>query len=142
MVFTQKDRFIDEISPAGGSSASKYVSRELLLNAPANTLKVMFDGCRLGESKIELYYKTHAKQDDDVFYQKPWIKMEYSLENNGLLTYVTPEANTSKYSFSAYEANALQIKPFVIAQVKIVLKGNDPALYPKVKNLRIVALEE
>ena len=142
MIFTQKDRFIDEISPAGGSSASKYVSRELLLNAPANTLKVMFDGCRLGDSKIELYYKTHAKQDDDVFFQKPWIKMEYSLENNGLLTYTAPDANTSKYSFSAYEANTLQSRPFVIAQVKVVLKGNDPALYPKIKNLRIIALEE
>ena len=139
---TQLDRFIDEIAPVGGSCASKYVSRVLRTTSPSNSLKVMFDGCRPEYANIDLYYKTSSELSSSSFSTKNWTKLEYSVEDNGQLRYVTPNESSSGDSFSEYEANAIQIEPFTLAQVKIVLRGGSAPLYPKVKNLRIIALEE
>lgn len=139
---TQLDRFIDEIAPTGGSCASKYVSKTMKIVNSANTLKILFDGCRPEYSYIDLYYKTGNSSDAVSLDSKNWIKVDYSVEENGKLRYSVPDNNPTSESFSAYEANVLQIQPFTLAKVKIVLRGGSAPLYPKVKNLRILALEE
>lgn len=138
----QMDRFTDEIAPMYGSNSSKYVSRKLVLAQPANTLKIMFDGCRPKNCEIELYYKTAAATDTEPFDLKNWTKLEYSIEENGVLTFATPAANENLNSFSSYEANVMGAEPFTIAQTKVVLRGENPANYCKIKNFRVLALEE
>jgi hypothetical protein len=139
---TQLNNFIDEIAPEGGSCASKYVSRVMNITQAANCLKVKFDGCRPPHANIDVYYKIGSQTDDVTFAKKNWTKMEYSIETNGVLEYTTPTENSTSSSFSAYEANALRIQPFTMAQVKIVLRGGHTPLYPKIKNLSIIAVEE
>jgi len=139
---SQLEKFIDEVAPTGGSVSAKYISRTMRLQNSANCLKVMFDGCRPEFSNIDLYYRTAAQTDSEKIGFKNWNKLEYSIEKNGTLEYVVPETNASHSSFSAYEANALQITPFTLAQVKIIMRGGKASLYPKIKNLRIIALEE
>lgn len=139
---SQLNNFIDEIAPMGGSVASKYVTKTMRLNKSANTLRVMFDGCRPRHANIDLYYKVGGASDADTFESKNWTKLEYTVENNGVLESAVPETNSNLLSFSAYEANALQLPPFTMAKVKIVLRGGHTTLYPKVKNLRLIALEE
>lgn len=139
---SQLEKFIDEIAPTGGSANAKYISRTMKIQNPANCLKVMFDGCRPEFSNIDLYYRTASQTESEKIGSKNWKKLEYSLEKNGSLEYITPETNSNHNSFSAYEANALQIDPFTLAQVKIVMRGGKAVLYPKIKNLRIIALEE
>jgi Domain of unknown function (DUF4815) len=139
---TQKNQYIDEIAPAFGSCAAKYVMRELKLAKPANTLKIIFDGCRTLGSYIDVYYKIASTDDQDSIDSLTWTKLEYSVEESGNLTYIEPEPNPNSLSFSEYEANALNLKPFLTAKVKIVLRGKNPASYPKVKNFRIIALED
>ena len=138
----QMDRFIDETAPMYGSVSSKYVSRKLVLAQPANTLKIMFDGCRPKNCEIDLYYKTVSDSSTEVFELKNWTKLEYSVEENGTLTFAVPPTNENLSSFSAYEANAVGLEPFKIAQAKVVLKGENPANYCKIKNFRLLALEE
>ena len=142
VVIKQLDNFIDEIAPMGGSVNSKYICKVMKINKPANCLKVMFDGCRPNNSEIELYYRTGSQSDTKPLNAKNWTKLNYSVENNGTLEYVQPDTNPNHSSFNAYEANALQISPFNMAQVKIVFKGGESVLYPKIKGLRILALEE
>lgn len=142
ITFTVLNQYVDDISPNGTSTASKYISKELVLANPANTLKIMFDGCRPLGSDIDLYYRTTHNDDPNNPDARTWKKLAYSIENNGVLEYATPDNDPNHYSLRAYEANALQIRPFMSAQVKIVLRGGDCAAYPKVKNLRILALEE
>lgn len=139
---TQLDRFIDEIAPTGGSVASKYVSKIMRINNPANSLRIMFDGCRPEYSHIDLYYKTGSQTDVVGFSNKNWTKAEYCVEENGQVRFVEPGNNPTLESFSEYESNLNQIEPFTIAQIKIVLRGGSAPLYPKIRNLRILALEE
>ena len=141
-VIKQLNNFIDEIAPMGGSVASKYVGKTMKLKESANTLRVMFDGCRPKNSKIELYYKVGSDSEQAPLDSKNWTKLEYSVETNGVLEEVTPEENPTQLSFSSYEANALQLPPFTLAKIKIVLRGGHTPLYPKMKNLRIIALED
>jgi hypothetical protein len=139
---TQLNQFIHDIGIAMTSSASKYISREMVLANPANTMKVLFDGCRPPGAEIDLYYKTLSRDENIDIFEKPWTKLEYSVENNSILTFATPPNNANHKSFSSYEANALNLQPFVTLQVKVVLRGADAAMYPKIRNLRILALEE
>lgn len=142
ITFTLNNQYVDDISSSNTSSASKYISKEVVLANAANTLKVMFDGCRPIGSDIDLYYRTTEKDTPNNPDSRTWKKLHYSIENNGALQYATPENDANHDTLHSYEANALQIKPFMAAQVKIVLRGGDCAAYPKVKNLRILALEE
>lgn len=146
VVISQRDNYVDEIAAENSSAlpsvASKYICKPLVLGKPANTLKVMFDGCRPTGCELDLYYKTSTQNNSTPLRSLSWTKLEYSVESNGALTFATPAENASLESFSAYEANALQLSPFTIAQVKIVLRGENPALYPKIRNLRVLALEE
>jgi hypothetical protein len=105
-------------------------------------VKVLFDGCRPPGAEIDLYYKTLSRDENFDIFEKPWTKLEYSVENNSVLTFATPPNNANHKSFSSYEANALNLQPFVTLQVKVVLRGSDAAMYPKIRNLRILALEE
>ena len=142
ITITQLDRYIDEIAPMGGSCAYKYVSNAMQVTSPANTLKVIFDGCKPEYSHIDLYYKTGTQTEADSFGTKNWTKLEYSIEKNGQLTYQEPDNNPNLDSFSEYEANVIQTTPFTICQIKVVLRGGSAPLYPKIRNLRILALEE
>lgn len=134
MVFTLKDKYVDDIATGGTSTSVKYISKQLSLANAANTMKILFDGCRPDGSSIDLYYITENNNT--------WTKLEYSIEDNGNLRAAVPPTSPNHFTFAAYEANAIQIKPFKTAQVKIVLRGGDCVAYPIVKNLRVIALEE
>lgn len=138
----QLEQFIHDIGISLTSSASKYISREMILANAANTVKVMFDGCRPPGAEIDLYYKTSTTDTSIDLFEKPWTKLEYSVENNSTLTFAKPPNNTDHDSFSSYEANALDLQPFMTLQIKVVLRGEDASKYPKIRNLRIMALEE
>lgn len=141
ITLTLLNEFVDDIATSGTSSAAKYISKELVLANPANTLKIMFDGCRPEGSEIDLYYITEDKNPSSRV-SNIWKKLDYSIEDAGVLRLSKPPNDPNHDSLHAYEANAVMINPFISAQVKIVLRGGDCARYPKVKNLRIIALEE
>lgn len=138
----QKDRFIDEIAPAGGSCSAKYVSKKLTVTRPSNSLKIMFDGSRHESCEFELYYKLEpvnsTKDIDDI----NWVRGEFNLDVEGVLTPMTPEPNDSTLKFSAYECTLNNLPSFVGAQVKVVMRGGNPARTPKLMNFRMIILDE
>jgi hypothetical protein len=138
----QKDRYIDEIAPSGGSCSAKYVSKALSLAQPANTLKVMFDCNRHESNQVDLYYKLSLVDDTTRLDDTNWSLAEYNLEENGGLQPATPLPNDDPEEFSGYEANLLDLPAFNAAQIKIVMRGGNPARVPRIKNLRVIALDE
>lgn len=141
LTMISKTGFVDDISTSGTSTMAKYICKDMILLNPANTLKIMFDGCRPVGSDIELYYMT-TEQNVNISRSPIWTKLEFSTEQSGIVVPSIPENDADHNSFRGYEANAIGIKPFISAKVKIVLRGGDCAKYPKVRNLRILALEE
>lgn len=139
---TQKDRYVDEIAPSGGSCASKYVSKKLSLARASNTLKIMFDAYRHESNQIDLYYRLDLVDDTTPSNFINWTLAEYNLDVDGNLIPMTPEADDEIDSLSSYEANLIDLPDFTSAQVKIVMRGGNPAKSPIIKNLRLIALEE
>ena len=141
-VIVQKDRFVDEIAPSGGSCSAKYVCKKLVVNRPSNSLKVMFDANRHSSCELELYYKLEPVNSTKSIDEINWVKADFNLDVNGTLQNITPNANEYEHSYSAYEATLNSLPSFTGAQVKIVMKGGNPARSPKVKNFRMIILDE
>lgn len=138
----QKDRYVDEIAPYGGSCASKYVSRKLVLSQPANSLKILFDANRDETCTIDVYYKLDLLDEPTNLDDINWILAEYNIDNGGELIPVVPEPNSDPSEFTAYECNLLDLPLFDGVQIKVVMRGGNPAKPPRIKNMKIIALEE
>lgn len=141
VTIVQKDRFIDEIAPFGGSCSAKYVSKQLVVPRPSNALKVMFDAHRDPSCRLELYYRLQSNENEDLD-NKNWTYSPFNLDTNGAIQETVPAPNEGRRSFSAYESNLIELPSFVSAQVKIVMRGGNPAKSPLIKNFRMIALDE
>ena len=142
IIVTQKDRFIDEISPNAGSAGAKYVSKTLTVTRPSNALKVMFDASRDETCEIELYYKLQLENTTDSLDTVNWTKAEFNVDVNGELIPLTPAPNLSTGSFSEYSSTLSGLPSFVAAQTKIVMLGGNPARAPRIINFRMIVLDE
>ena len=138
----QKDRFIDEIAPMGGSVASKYVSKKLSIPRPSNSLKIQFDAHRDESIILELYYKIEPSNSSVDIDSINWIKQEFNLEIDGTLQNITPKPNDGEQYYSTYQADILNLTPFVGAVAKIVMRGGNPGRVPLIKNFTLVALDD
>lgn len=142
ITITLKDKFIDEISPLGGSCASKYVTKSLVLSRQSTALKVMFDAHRPDTSKIELYYKIQPIDDTTPIDDNSYVYAPFNLDINGILTEITPKANDDDMQISAYESTINGLTPFQSVAIKLVMRGTNSARVPRIKNLKVIAIDE
>lgn len=142
VTFTQKDRFIDEIAPEGGSCGSKYVSKKLAVSRASNGLKITFDASRHESCDIEVYYKIELANANQNWDDVNWTKAEFTTDFGGVLVASTPAPNESSSSFSEYEVTVNALPAFTAAQAKIVMRGGNPARSPRIKNFRMIVLDE
>jgi len=142
ITITQKDRFVDEISPDAGSCGSKYISKKLVVSRPSNALKIMFEGSRDETCAIELYYKLELVNASTPFESTIWTKATFNTEVNGAYVDATPGPNLSNLDFSDYECTLGGLPAFTGAQAKIVMRGGNPARAVRVKNFRMLILDE
>lgn len=138
----QKDRYIDEIAPNSGSVAAKYLSKVLTLANASNALKIMFDAYRHSSNTIDLYYRIKNIEDPTDITNTNWTLTEFNLDKNGELVTTIPSPNDSVDELSAYEANIQGLPSFSAVQIKIVMRGGNPARIPRIKKLVVIALEE
>jgi hypothetical protein len=142
LTLTQKDRFIDELAPLGGSASAKYVMRRFTLARPSNALRISFSAYRDIDSEIEVYYKLLREDENRPFDEIPYQRAEFNAEVNGTIVASAPLANTSPDQFSVYESNINQLPAFIAVAVKLVMKGGNPAKPPRIKDLQVIAIDE
>lgn len=140
VTITQLDRYVDEVGYEGNSCATRYITKALNLDNPSNALKLSFDAIRNEYSFVDLYYRIELTNDSEDISQKSWTKAEYNILVDGVLTPKAPEPSDTVYR--AYESTINSLPQFVKCQVKVVMRGGNPAKPPKIKNVRIIALDE
>jgi hypothetical protein len=126
-----KSRFINEISPLGGSSMSACITRPMNLAVPATGLKLTFDANVPHDTDIEIFYKTTSNVYAKSMAQTNWNKLPAVSEfvkTSSLITY-------KEYDFEIYDREA-----FDSVQIKIVPRSNVEYSSPKIKNLRLIAV--
>lgn len=128
--------------------ASVYVSQDVFLRQPSTSLKLIIAAYRHESSDFRVAYKLIRKDSTSVeqtFELFPGFK---NLTSSG--TVIDPTKNdgrpdtfvppNSDGEFSEYIFTANDLDEFVGYSIKIMMNGTNQAYYPKIKDLRTIAL--
>lgn len=125
-----RPRYISDEAASGSSTRSNYVTRKIELATPATGLLVRFAVSKPAGSDIEVYYKLQNGNEAAGFDSK-----EYTQVSLGTIT------NTVDGQFVDIEKFVDSLSSFNAFVLKFVLRSSSIAAYPKIKDLRIIALE-
>jgi hypothetical protein len=134
--------YMPETHPTLGSSPSKHTTKPVMLDQPANGIRVISDIHRPPSSSIELYYRTVADTDDDI-YEESWTLA--TLENNppanqfSAETYDVDELVYHEYSYLIGGEDGT-LPDFTKFQLKIVMKSTNTSEIPTIKSIRAIAV--
>ena len=131
--------FVPESHPTLGTTPSKHITRIVQLGQAANGLKVLLDMYKPPAADFDLYYRTGADADIDL-YEKNWIR---ATPDNS-----PPDAlwvnNDDEIAFTEYRyligGTEGTLDDFVTFQVKIVFKTTNTCQAPVLNSIRAIAL--
>ena len=125
-----RPKYISDEAASGSSTRANYVTRKIDLATPATGLLIRFAVSKPAGSDIEVYYKLQSGNEAAGFASKEYTQVSLSAITN---TVDGQFIDVEKFIDSLSSFNA-----FVL---KFVLKSSSIAAYPKIKDLRIIALE-
>lgn len=125
---TQRQGFIDEISPSSGSAEAKYLTKPVELANISSSLVVIYSANIPQEAEIDLYYRAIVKNSVKKLSEYVWTKVPTSYIKN---------ANVNDFIEQQY---SIDIGSFNTYQVKLVMRSIDQADVPRIKDLRVIAL--
>lgn len=132
---------IPETAPLGGSALAKYVTRRVTLadGFDATGLRVIMDVNRPAGTDIKVYYKIISSEEtddfDDIYYQELPL-LPKPKQFTGSDDFII---NEYKKDAVSYVSNGTYYNTFKTFAIKVVMYSNNPAIVPKIKNLRVVA---
>jgi hypothetical protein len=125
--------YVDETSAAGGSAASKHITRIVTLIEPAVGLKIIIAANRPNGADFQMYYRA-AEDGIDITTQ------DYTL----LPTLSNNPFDDNPFTFREYQylagGDGGQLPEFTKFQLKIVMRAVDRSKPPIFKDLRVIAL--
>ena len=125
--------FVDETAKIGGSSASKHLTREVVLEEAAVGLKILIDANRPTSTDFQVYVRTC--DIDESIVEKDFVLIPQEAE-------ITADDNPNifrqyDYLYGGLGGDVLDFKKY---QIKIVLRSTNQAFSPVLDNLRVIAL--
>ena len=123
------NNFVDEITPVGSSTQSKYVSKEVNLAIQSTTLRIKLAARIPTEAEVDVYYKIGTGAT--VFKTTNWT---YLASDNAI-----PKAAIGSETFTDIDFTASNLPLFTKVSIKIVMKSTNTAAVPRIKDLRIIA---
>ena len=130
IVVTNSSAFIAEEAAEGGSAYSKYITRQVDFINPSTSIKFLLDVAKPTNADVEFYYKTKVAGDNTNFKD-----IEYTKVSNVTI------ATSLGGEFYEVSKQVDNIAAFNSLMFKIVFLSSDEAQIPRIKNLRIIALE-
>lgn len=131
-----------------GEQKARYITRrvELADGFDASDIKVYFTACRPPGTNVDVYCKVLASGDAEAFNNKPWQRMrikenQASVYSRSAKTFHEYEYRTASNSAS-YTTNSVRYDRFHTFAIKVVLRSEDTAVVPRLRNLRAIALDE
>ena len=136
--------YVDETT-FNSSSASKYITKEVSLDSPATSLDCKLTANLFNNENVKVLFKIRPDGSSDNFTDIGW---QY-FNGTGLSDFnssITPEQGKSlspsvedMNSYLEYVYTANNLKPFSAFAIKIVFAGSNPALAPRIEDLRVIA---
>ena len=130
--------YTPESHPTLGTSASKHITGPIVLEEPANGVKLLLDVYKPQNASFDVYYRSTTSVDQDI-YEQEW---DYQiLENsppNSPLAYGTDRV-FNEYSYLIGGKNG-DLDDFSQFQIKIVFRSSNSSEIPILKSIRAIAL--
>lgn len=138
-----------ESFPAGGAASSKYITRRVTLQNPADYLKVYLTAVKQSGTDIKVYYKVKATADTDSFSNKSWVEMQkeypgdniFSTNTNDFKEFVFRPDSINYPETISYIHNGTQHMSFDEFAIKIVFLSTDSTIIPRIADFRAIALD-
>ena len=134
-------------------TACQYISKEIKLENPATSLKVIFDAHVNDYSDVRVLYAISNKDGfDPIFVPFPGYK---NLNSRGQIIDIAnnsgePDSFVSKTPTYGFDSGSIEFKEhtfsidelpsFKVYRVKILLTGTNQTYVPRARNLRVIAL--
>ena len=126
------DDFIDEETDQGGSAASVYVTKAVVLNNPSTALRLNFLGNIPNGSDVKVFYKISRSDENVPFDQIIYQEALYDKD---------VQNSMQKNEFKEYQLTIDKLPAFSTVAVKLVLLSNDSTKIPRVKDFAVIALD-
>ena len=148
--------YAGEDGKSGGNAIDKYISQVITLadGQDAEDLNVYLTAYRPPGTDVKVYVKLLHSDDGEPFSEKYWIEMPkdgtgdamYSslVDRNNFREYIyklPSSIMTGQYGQVQYSSNGINYTGYKYFAVKILLLGDNSAVYPRVADLRCVALQ-
>ena len=131
LTITVRNTFIDEISPNGSSTQSKYVTKKISLSSPATTLKIRVSVNSPTASNMAVYYKTSP-----VGSKNAYSTINYTLVSPDALF---PKVQYGDNTFKDVDYTITGLTPYDAFTVKLVFTSTNSSEVTRAKDLRIIA---
>jgi hypothetical protein len=118
-----------ELLPKGGKHSS-YITKKVVLETAATSVKVLFDAIRNPSNEIKVFIKIKGDSNPSSFDDMNYVEIP-------AVSY--PVSSTST-QFRAFDYEIKSLREFKEFSVKVVLIGNDQSSVPFVRNFRSIAL--
>ncbi len=126
-----RELFLDDISPIGSSTVSKYVTRPVKLKLSSTFARIKFAANIPNGSDVQLYYKTSVGD------QSVLSTTKYSLATPSGNGFTKVELGDETFYDVDYDLE--NMTPFDNIVVKIVMKSTNSCAVPRIRDLRVIA---
>jgi len=113
-------------------AAARYITKPVELVNPANEIRLFFDANRPPGTSIDVFYKVRPSGDGTTLENQVWEEL-------------TPDfgvpTNENFDSFNEYSFTKNFAEDFIVYAVKIVLRSNNEARVPRVRDLRVITVK-
>ncbi|MCX8008241.1 MAG: DUF4815 domain-containing protein [Patescibacteria group bacterium] len=127
---------VSETGAVGGNCFARYITKKMVLEDSSTYLRVFFDLYRPVGTNVKVFYRSVDETDQSPIESKTWIELN-SLSN---LTNIFSNRPNDFFEV-AWSPSTVNINPFVELQIKIVLLSDNTSRIPKIKRLRVLALD-
>jgi hypothetical protein len=124
-------RYLDEITPMGSTSVSKYVSRPLQFVNISTGFKLFFTYNQPYNTNIDFYYRTSNSGVEGVIHKK----LKYTKIDN-----IGTKSSNNKNGFFEGAVTVTGADDYDVISVKIVFNSGDSNKTPRLRDFRIVAV--
>jgi hypothetical protein len=137
-----------EFDSSGGPCDARYITKPITLadGFDSGDLRVFLSANKMGNSEVHVFYKILSESDGTDIKDRPYQKMVCA---NPTTTPSKIDTEFREYEYRpSLEVNqvtytsddGVTYDTFKTFAIKILMISNDPAIVPKVKDLRIIAL--
>lgn len=124
-------RYLDEITPVGSTSSSKYVSRPLQFVNISTGFKLFFTYNQPYNTSIDFYYRTSNSGVEGVIHKE----LKYTKIDN-----LGTKSSNNRGGFFEGNVTVTGVDDYDIISVKIVFNSGDSNKTPRLRDFRIVAV--